>query len=440
MTQPQPSRPVGPRQGFVAVGDELAAWLAGQVRDRLHHSASNGEPQTRVVEQAIRQSLDRHAQARMQAGQPPPDRAIEAYAAARVRERLWGLGGLQRLLDDPDVEDITVNGADIVHVRYTDGRRERVAPVAGSDEELVELIRSIVARAGHEERRLDAAHPYVCVALSDGSRLAAIMTVTKRPSLAIRRFPVRFATLDQLRELGTIDGAVQKFLVAAMRARLTSVISGGTATGKTTLLRALATEIPAHERLVTIEDSLELGLDHDRQAHPDALALQAREPNVEGHGEIDLAELVRFSLRLSPDRVIVGEVRGDEAVPMLMAASQGNDGTLATIHASSSRGALRRLATYAALSEQRLDIPAANLLIAGAIHFVVHLAWQGNRRVVASIREVLDADGHQIATNEIFAPGRDGRAAPAAPLRVSTLEHLADAGFDPALFHDSPLA
>jgi Flp pilus assembly CpaF family ATPase len=270
------------------------------------------------------------------------------------------------------------------------------------------------------------------VPLPDGGRLFAVMAVTARPCVAIRRDRLAAATLGDLARNGTMSGEVAAFLAAAVRARRNILISGGTAAGKTTLLRALASAIPSHERLITIEDSLELCLDRDRDAHPDAVALQAREPNVEGQGEVSLAELVRWALRMSPDRVIVGEVRGREVVPMLNAMSQGNDGSMTTLHASSSRGAFMKLAAYAAQTEEHLRLEDTNLLIAGAVHFVIQLDYApGGQRVVSSIREVVDADGRQVVSNEIYAPGPDRRATRAAPLRAATADELAEAGYGP---------
>ena len=205
------------------------------------------------------------------------------------------------------------------------------------------------------------------VPLPGGGRLFAVMSVAARPCVSIRRNRLTRVTLADLINNHTLDEQLAAFLSAAVRARKNILIGGGTAAGKTTLLRALATAIPHTERLITIEDSLELFLDADRDGHPDVVALQSREANVEGQGEITLAELVRWALRMSPDRVIVGEVRGSEVVPMLNAMSQGNDGSMTTIHASSSRGAFLRLAAYAAQSHERLGMEATNLLVAGAV-------------------------------------------------------------------------
>jgi Flp pilus assembly CpaF family ATPase len=260
--------------------------------------------------------------------------------------------------------------------------------------------------------------------------LFAAMAVTARPCVAIRRDRLAAANLSDLVCNATMTGEVAAFLAAAVRARKNILISGGTAVGKTTLLRALASAIPPYERLITIEDSLELCLDRDHDAHPDVVALQAREPNVEGQGEVSLAELVRWALRMSPDRVIVGEVRGREVVPMLNAMSQGNDGSMTTLHASSSRGAFMKLAAYAAQAKEHLRLEDTNLLIAGAVHFVIQLDYApGGQRVISSIREVVDADGRQVVSNEVYTPGPDRRAIPAAPLRATTADELAAAGY-----------
>jgi pilus assembly protein CpaF len=350
-----------------------------------------------------------------------------------VFDAMFRLNRLQRLLDDPGIENINANGCDQVWVRYADGRREQVEPIASSDDELEEMLRTAAARTGIGERRFDRGSPRLSLQLPDGSRLFALMAVAARPCVSIRRHRYLRITPDDLVEMGTLDLALRHFVRAAMLAKKSCIICGGTGAGKTTLLRAVAADIPPSERIVTIEDSLELGLDRFGDLHPDVVALEAREPNLEGEGGVSLAELVRWALRMSPDRVIVGEARGEEVLALLNAMSQGTDGSMATLHASSSRGAFSKLATYAVQAPERLPLEATNLLVANAIHFVIYLAQDGDRRYVASVREVVDAEGPMVVSNEIFRPGPDGRAVPGAPLRNETLDQLAAVGFDPGL-------
>ncbi|MBQ0985876.1 CpaF family protein [Streptomyces sp. F63] len=359
------------------------------------------------------------------------DPAVEQRIAQAVQDAFFGTGSLERLLADSSIENICVNGCDVVWVKDAQGAWRRESPVAGSDAELVETIRGLAAQAEGEERRFDRAVPRLNLQLPDGSRLFAVMAVTGRVSLTIRRHRFPAASMAELVRLGVCDEQLAMFLRALVRARKNVVIGGGTNVGKTTVLRAFAHEIPPHERLVTIEDTFELGLDADPVAHPNVVAMQAREPNIEGEGGIDQAELVRWGLRMSPDRVIVGEIRGSEVIPMCNAMSQGNDGSLSTIHASTSRGVFTKLASYAAQSPERLSLEATNLMVASAVHFVVHLGWDAaGRRVIDSVREVVDADGTQIVSNEVYRPGADGRAVPATPVRAETLNDLVAAGLD----------
>jgi len=416
---------------------ELARRLRGLVADRMARQAGHGGAMTaaarsRLGRALIRQVLEEEAAAALTSGRPPLEEAAEQQVADRIYADLWGLGGFQPYLDDPRVESVNANGCDQVFVQYSGGARSRVPPVADSDAELTDLIRAIAARGGIEERRFDRSSPRVSVPLPGGGRLFAVQAVTGRPCVAIRRDRLERAGLRELVRNGTVDESLAAFLAALVKARKNLLISGGTAVGKTTMLRALASAIPPAERLITIEDSLELCLDWDADAHPDVVAMQSREPNTEGEGEITLAELVRWALRMTPDRVLVGEVRGAEVIPMLNAMSQGNDGSMTTIHASSSRGAMLKLAAYAAQSPEHLTLEDTGLLIAGAIHFVIQLAWDASgNRCVSSVREITDADGRQVASNEVWAPGPDRRAVPAVPVRAATMEELAAAGYRP---------
>jgi Flp pilus assembly CpaF family ATPase len=236
---------------------------------------------------------------------------------------------------------------------------------------------------------------------------------------------------------GSLTPDLAGFLSAAVGARKNVMIAGATNAGKTTLLRALANEIPPYERLVTVERALELGLGEFEDLHPNVVAFEERLPNSEGQGAIGMAELVRRSLRMNPSRVIVGEVLGDEIVTMLNAMSQGNDGSLSTIHANSSLEVFNRICTYAIQSAERLPTEATMMLIAGAIDFVVFVerrndAHRGGtlRRIVTSVREVNGVDG-RVLSSEVFAAGPDGGAVASAPL--SCLPELVDAGYRPAV-------
>lgn len=415
------------------------------VAERLASStpAPVGDDERRELATRLAQAaLDDRAREAISSGKVPASAEDDTAIVRGVLDMLFGLGGLQHLIDDPAVENIDVNGADRVWVTYADGTKEAAAPVAESDAELVELIRAAAGRFGLSERRFDAAQPELDLRLPDGSRLAAVMAVTKRPVVDIRRHRLADHTLDDLVGLGALDGDLAGFLAAAVRAKRNILVSGAMNSGKTTLLRALAAEIDPGERLVTIEQALELGLDEQVDRHPDCVAMEARLPNTEGAGAIGVAQLVRRSLRMNASRVIVGEVLGDEVVPMLNAMSQGRSGSMATIHADSSAGTFRRLATYAVQAPERLPLEATNLLIAGSVHLVVHLDSRAARgaggygnarrmqRFVSSVREVVDADGPLVVSNEIWKPGPDGRAMPGSPPSERTLEALAAAGFD----------
>lgn len=383
-----------------------------------------------------------HSEDELMANRMLVTKDAEQRVITEVINEMFGMAGLQPLLDDPSVETINVNRFDRVFVQYRDGRRAQVAPIAASNDELTDLVRMLAARAGSEERRFDRGAPAVNLQLPGGERLFAVMALTSGglSALSIRRHGYRIVTLGQLRAMGTLDSGLEQFLRSLVRSRRNILITGGTGSGKTTLLRALASEMDPMERIVTIEDAFELGLDLDPGPHADVTALQAREPNVEGEGGISQAELVRWGLRMSPDRVIVGEIRGPEVIPMCNAMSQGNDGSMATLHASSSRIAFTRLASYAAQGVERLPLEVTNLLVASAVHFVVHLASasggaaEGRTRVVSSIREVIGADGAHVISNEVYRPGPDRRALPVpGALRTDTLDDLVEAGLDPGV-------
>jgi Flp pilus assembly CpaF family ATPase len=414
-----------------AVGHTLAERTAAA--ERSGGPGFDLDDQMALARRLVNDELERYAEERLAAQQPLLSEDEEEALAQAVFDRLFEMGRLQRLLDDDRFTDIHCNGHDQVFLVFPDGRKVPGPPVADSAEELVDLLRQIGRRAGLSERDFNPAHPSMNVPLPDGSRLFAVAWVCDRPCVAIRRHRHLKVTLDDLRRLGAIDRGLQAFLAAAARSGQQILISGPTGSGKTTLLRALAAEIPPDERIVTIESELELGLDRFPDLHHDCVALEAREANVEHAGEVTTADLVRMSLRMNPDRVLLGEVRGAEVVPLLNAMSQGNDGSMCTIHADSSATVFHKLALYAVQSPERLPLEATNLLAASAIDLVVWLAKTKRGRFVGSVRHVIEADGRTVVTNELFRPGPDGRAVPGDPIRADLLGELEDAGYDHSL-------
>jgi Flp pilus assembly CpaF family ATPase len=415
------------------VGDRLA-------QQRRMDAASgmppmSGEDERQFARALISQVLDEHARGEITMGRRTPSAEEEEALAAGVHAALFGVGRLQPLLENPEIENIDVNGCDRVFIGYANGLEEMGEPVADSDEELVELIQILAAYSGLSSRPFDSANPQLDLRLPDGSRLSAVMDVTVRPALSIRRARLGKVFLSDLIGNGTFSPELGQFFKAAVGARKNIMIAGATNAGKTTLLRGLANEIPPNERLITVERALEIGLDQFSELHPNVIALEQRLPNSEGQGAISMAELVRRSLRMNPSRVIVGEVLGDEIVTMLNAMTQGNDGSLSTIHANSSVEVFNRVATYAIQSAERLPVEATHMLIAGAIDFVVFIEKRNDysmggrlRRFVSSVREVNGVDG-RVLSSEVFAPASDGSAVPNAP--ISCIDELAAYGYDP---------
>ena len=416
------------------VGDRLAE------QRRLDAAAGippmSGEDERQFARALISQVLEDYARGEITAGLPLLDARDEEELAEAIHAALFGVGRLQPLLEDHQIENIDINGCDRVFIGYADGREVMAEPVAESDEELVELIQVLAAYSGLSSRPFDTANPQLDLRLPDGSRLSAVMDVALRPAISIRRARMGKVFLADLVGNATLGPDVASFLAAAVAARKNIMIAGATNAGKTTLLRALANQIPPEERLITVERALELGLDHFPELHPNVVAFEERLPNMEGHGAISMAELVRRSLRMNPSRVIVGEVLGDEIVTMLNAMTQGNDGSLSTIHANSSLEVFNRISTYAIQAQERLPVEATHMLIAGAIDFVVFIGKRNDyarggrlRRFVNSVREVTGVDG-RVLSSEVFGPGPDGHAIPHAP--VSCIGDLMQHGYDPS--------
>lgn len=411
-----------------AVGEALSQRHAAD--EEAGRPRLSGADERALSHKLIADELQRLAREAYAGGRRPLDPDEERAVTEAVVDRLHGLAGIQPLLDDPLVRDIHISGASRVWLTLRDGRKVRGQAVASSDAELVDIVATAARRVGRSERRWDNAHPELNLQLPNGDRLHALMAVTGRPTITIRRHDFRIHRLDQLRNLGVVDDVLALFLTAAVRAKLNVIVAGGTGTGKTTLLRCLINEIPPEERIITVEDSLEIGLEQFEALHPDYESIEARDANTEGVGAYTLADGVRAALRMDPDRVIVGEVRGAEVLPMLLAMSQGNDGSMCSIHADSSKGVFGRLAMYAAMTRERLEPDVTNLLVANAVDLVVHLGWVGGVRRVTSVREVTGVvEGGHVVSNELWRPGADGRAVPDAPPSGETVAALEAHGF-----------
>lgn len=427
---------------FAPLSEQALRELAEQIRVRIaaalaRHARQAGgalpaDYKAQLTETFLTEQLDAANAQQIADGHPGLSPRAEQLIRARVRDALLGLGGLQALMDDPGVETINANGCDVVFAIRAGGETTPEAPIADSDEAMVELIRAL-ARSGEEERRFDRGVARLNAMLPDGSRLFAAMGVAKRPCLSIRKNLLQDASLKDLVGKGLLDAKLAAFLTALVGARFNLLISGGTADGKTTLLRALLGTLPRDTRLVTIEDTYELNLEQYPHRHRDVVAYQAREPNTEGVGEIPQSELVRWALRMSPDRVIVGELRKDEFIPMCNAMNQGLDGSMATLHASSSEQVVERLINLGLQSAERLPAEATVRLLGSAVDFVIQLGRQRDKtRVITSIREVCGSDGDSLITNHAWRPGPDRRAVRGVQLRAQSLERLAEAGYDPA--------
>jgi pilus assembly protein CpaF len=370
--------------------DDALERLAVSLRERLVAEAGEGDAD---VQARIRALVDREAGLL--------DVEQREALVARVAERSFGLGPLEPLLRDPAVDEVMVNGPDAVFVERG-GRVERAEARFGSEAELRHVIERILAPLG---RRVDEASPLADARLPDGSRVNVIIPPLSLsgPVLTIRRFRRRGFTAAELVAQGTLTEALRSFLAGAVRGRVNLLISGGTGSGKTTTLNALSAFIPTGERIVTIEDAAEL-----RLQQPHVVRLEARPPNLEDRGQVTIRALVRNALRMRPDRIVVGEVRGAEALDMLSAMTTGHDGSLSTIHAGSPEEALRRLETLALMADVALPLAAVREQVASALDLVVHQArGAGGERRVVEVAEVVRMAGGP-ATRQLYA-WRDGR-------------------------------
>ena len=319
-----------------------------------------------------------------------------------IEDEVLGLGPLETLLADPSISDILVNGPHAIYVER-EGLLTKTDVEFSDEAHLVNTIDRIVSGVG---RRIDESSPMVDARLKDGSRVNVIVPplALDGPMMSIRRFGVDMLTMDRLVELETLTPDIVEVLQAIVRARLNVLISGGTGSGKTTLLNILSGYIPRRERIVTIEDSAELQL---RQPH--VIRLETRPPNIERKGEVTQRDLVRNSLRMRPDRIVIGEVRGAESLDMLQAMNTGHEGSLTTIHANSARDALGRVENMVMMTGIEFPPKSMRSQIASALDVVIQVArHEDGRRRVVSIQEINGMEGEIITMSEIFTFSRQG--------------------------------
>jgi pilus assembly protein CpaF len=384
--------------------------IASTLRERLLEESGSGESGT--LEERIRAVVERDA--------GMLDESTRADVAARIVRQATGLVRLVPLVAVPAADEIMVNGNGAVWVERA-GRIERTDVAFGSEAELRAAIERVIAPLG---RRVDEAEPLCDARLPDGSRVNVVIPplALDGPVLTIRRFRASALSPDDLVANGTWSEPLRDFLAGAVRARLNILISGATGSGKTTTLAALASFAGAAERIVTIEDTAELRL----SGQPHVVRLEARPANVEGRGEVTIRRLVRNALRMRPDRIVVGEVRGPEALDMLAAMTTGHDGSLSSIHASSPEAALRRLETLALMADVDLPHAAIREQVADGVQLLVHQArlGDGTRRITAVCEVVRIAAGP--AVRPVYALC-EGRPCWSAPLSDALAQRLAAA-------------
>jgi pilus assembly protein CpaF len=398
LAQRRPGDRPEPLRGLAAAVSRTTGPLA-DIRRRVHRELQEilgpqlyNERSVEVLEQRVRETL----QEVLNREETPLTAADRTRITAEICDEILGHGPLEPLLRDADVSEIMVNGPDQIFVE----RFGRILPVDAAfidEDHLRRIIDKIVARVG---RRVDEGSPMVDARLPDGSRINAVLPpiAIDGAVLTIRKFAADPYAMDDLISFGTLNKPVADFLAACVRARLDILISGGTGTGKTTTLNVLSQFLPSEERIITIEDAAELQLHQDH-----VLRLESRPPNIEGRGQVTVRDLVRNSLRMRPDRIVIGEVRDGAALDMLQAMNTGHDGSLTTVHANSPRDSLARVETMVLMAGMDLPVRAIREQAASALDLIIHQARlkDGSRRIT-HVTEVIGMEGETITLQDIF--------------------------------------
>ena len=388
-----------------AVADSTGQQSFQEMKSRLHRTLINRMDLTKLQtlsQEQVHAEVSRLAEAVLAQEAMPLSVSERERLVNDVQHELFGLGPLEPLLKDPTISDILVNSHKTIYIERR-GKIERTNVQFKDDEHLMRVIERIVSSVG---RRIDESSPMVDARLQDGSRVNAIIPPLSidGPVVSIRRFGSDPLKMSSLIEFNALTKDIADMLQMVVTARLNVLISGGTGAGKTTLLNALSAYIPENERIVTIEDSAELQLQQ-----PHTVRLETRPPNIEGRGEVTQRDLVKNALRMRPDRIVIGEVRGGEAIDMLQAMNTGHDGSLTTVHANTPRDALARLETMIQMTGMRLSDRAMRQQIASALNLVVQVARMSDgARRVTSISEVTGMEGETITMQEIFQYERTG--------------------------------
>lgn len=379
------------KQSDTRASQEIKATVHRKLLDTLDFAEARRMP----IEQ-LQQECSRRVDVLLTEQQCPLSAADKQQLLRQVMDEIFGLGPLEEFLRDSTISDILVNGSKQIYIER-EGRLELTKSTFRDDEHLLQVIQRIAVRIG---RRIDESSPMLDARLADGSRVNAIIPplALDGPDMSLRKFGTIAMTGDKLKEVGAATEEMVVFLEACVRCKMNILISGGTGSGKTTLLNVLSRWIPDSDRVLTIEDAAELQLQRDH-----VVRLETRPANIEGKGEITQRDLLKNSLRMRPDRIIIGEVRGAEALDMLQAMNTGHEGSMTTVHANNARDSIRRIENMVSMAGLNYPIHVIREQLASALDLVVHLArLTGGKRKIVTIAELTGMEGEVLCLQDVF--------------------------------------